>query len=224
MTDLLMITVAGAGVAYVISRISIYIHLRIFRSSDDDYVMVDVYLPHGMHLYTMKVPVIDLVIRNHFPWLESEIETKKGETRTHSLREQRFIKNLFNIYVKHPRKLNRLFRVYRYYQQMYCRFMHRVIKTICCEKFYWRTTLGSEDAAMTAMLSGMLWSVKAMILTFLQKRTNFTAKPVIKVQPSFEKQGFEMDFQCIFSIKLGNLINALKSAVYSKSKGVRSHV
>lgn len=224
MIDWLMVTVTGVGVAYVISRISIYIHVQLFRSSNDNFIMVDVYLPYGVHLYNMKVPILELVTRNNIPWLESEAETKQGETEKDSGREQRLIKGLVQIFVHQPRKLRRLLRVYRYYRRMYRRFMHRVIETVCCEKFYWTTSFGSDDAAVTAVLNGLLWSAKAMILTFLQKRTDFAAKPVVKVQPLFGQQKIEIEFRCIFSLKLGNLINALKSVVYSKAKGVRSNV
>ncbi|QJW48474.1 DUF2953 domain-containing protein [bacterium BFN5] len=224
MVDWLLATLTGFGVAYVISRVSIYIHLQFFRNSNDDFILVDVYLPHRIHLYSMKVPIIEIVNRNNIPWLESKIETEHGETKTHSHREQRFIKVLFDICIKHPQKMRRILKMLRYYQKIYCKFMHSIIKSIYCEKFYWKTTFGLEDAAATAILSGTLWSVKAMILTFLQKRTNFKTRPVIRVQPIFDQNKIEVDFQCIFSIKLGNLINASKFIFLSKDKEVQRHV
>ncbi len=224
MVDWLLLTITSFGVAFVISRISIYIHLKFLRNHDDDFIKVDVYLPHGILLYSMKVPVIEIVSRNYIPWLESEVKTKHGETKTHSRREQRFVKVFFDIYFKHPRKLQRLYKTFRYYQKLYFRFMHHIIQSICCEKFTWKTTFGFEDAADTAVLSGALWSVKALVVTFLQKRTNFTAKPIIKVQPVFGEKKLDIDFQCIFSIKLGHLINASKYVFFSKPKEVRRHV
>lgn len=219
MIDWLMVAVVGAGMLYLLGRLNIYLQLTVFRSDGDDFVGIRVYVLRGILLYSMKVSIIELVSQSAVPWLESKIETSHGKTQTHSRREQRFVKRLLKLGVEHPRKIQQFFRNLWYKQQRYCRFMHKIIQSVCCEKFYWRTTFGFEDAAATAMTTGVLWSSKALVLTFLQKRTRFTADAVMKVQPVFGQNKLELDFQCIFSIRLGNLINAVTSAIYDKKQG-----
>jgi len=220
MADWLIVILAGCTLAFVTTKVSVYIGLRYLRKGSDDFLAVNVFLPGNITLYSMKVPVIELTARKGLTWLEAEITANHGENETHSRREQRFVKNSFWIYLTQPRRLRKLLNSMRYYTRLYRRFMHKVIASICCERLYWKTTYGSEDAAITAIMTGVLWSIKAMIITFLKRRCNVTTKPVIEVIPVFDQAKVEVDFQCIFSIKLGNVIYASKSIYHSKAKEV----
>ncbi|MEG6585677.1 DUF2953 domain-containing protein [Dendrosporobacter sp. 1207_IL3150] len=221
MVDWLIVTIASFGIAFVISRVSIFIHLRFLRNCDDDFIKVDIYLPRNILLYSMKIPVIELVKHNNLPWIESEVKAEEGKTKTHVRREKRFVKVFFNIYFKHPRRFRKLMRKVRYYHRLYTRLMNEIIKAIYCEKFYWKTTFGCDDAASTAVVTGALWSVKSLLVNYLQSRTNFKEKPVVKVIPAFGQEKIDIELLCIFSIKLGNVIDASKRVLYTKAKEVK---
>jgi hypothetical protein len=171
--------------------------------------------------YQLKVPIIQLVERDHLLWLESAMETKEQSgDKTHVKREQRFMKEAMPIYLKQPREIQRIIGLSRYYARIYRSFMNRIITAIHCEQLHWKISYGSKDAAMTGIMAGLFGSVQAMVIGRLRKRVTFISRPVVQVRPIFGKTQLEIDFGCIFSIRLGNVITAMKSIFYSKTKEV----
>jgi hypothetical protein len=168
--------------------------------------------------YQLKVPIIQLIERNHLLWLESAMETKEQDgDETHVKREQRFLKEAMPIY---PREMQQIIGLSRYYARIYRSFMNRIIMAIHCEQLHWKISYGSKDAAITGIMAGVFRSVQAMIIGRLRNRVTFISRPVVQVRPIFGKTQLETDFGCIFSIRLGKVITAMKSIFYSKTKEV----
>jgi hypothetical protein len=86
--------------------------------------------------------------------------------------------------------------------------MNELFLSIQCNKFDCKTVYGSDDAALTSIISGGLWALKSIMVNKLKNRIHLVNKPLINVTPLFNQQKFELDFTCIFSIRLGNVINA----------------
>jgi len=90
----------------------------------------------------------------------------------------------------------------------------------------WQTSLGTGDAASTALLCGFLWSLKGTALGLLQSRTKVSEKNVVMaVLPSFKECKFQIFFQCILSMRVVHIIGAvyvLWREKIKRSKGVRS--
>lgn len=76
---------------------------------------------------------------------------------------------------------------------------------------FWKTKFGSEDAALTGALVGILWAFKSLLMNQLKRRIFSMGTLDIEVKPIFGSNQFEIDFQCIFSIRLGNVIKAFRS-------------
>ncbi len=114
-------------------------------------------------------------------------------------------------------KLKQAIKEFNYSFQTYCRVIDKVLKSATCEKFHWKTVYGLEDAASTGIIVGSLWAVKVFIISRLKRHVLFVTKPDIAVNPIFGRNQFEVDFQCIFSIKLGNVIKTIKS-IYNIKK------
>lgn len=199
---------AELTLVYLLSRIIIYIELKYLRNHGNDYIAVNIYVAKSILLYSMKVPVVEIVKHNELLWLETEIETRSGRDKTHIEREQRFAKNTFLIYLFNPRKLRRLFKLLRHYVKVYRRFARKIVSSLTCEHFYWKTRFGSDDAAMTGILTGGIWAAKGTLVTILKRRFEFISEPVITVIPVFGQECLEVDFQCIFSLQLGKVIRA----------------
>jgi hypothetical protein len=210
---------AAAVVGYAVSRIRIYITLRYRRVSTDDSVAVDVALLNNIIHYHIDIPVVRIAERYGLPWLESKLETGQGEVETKSRREQVFIKNTWDIYRFHPRKWRTLLRTLRYYTRLYKKFTGHILARMTCEKLFWRTRLGTEDAALTSLASGALWAFKSQVYVYLKRRVKFAVAPAFQVSPIFNAAAFDVEFECIFSIRLGNVINAMLSLVNFPLKG-----
>ena len=64
-----------------------------------------------------------------------------------------------------------------------------------------------KDAAVTGVISGILWAIKGQLITLLRnnmccKQTNLT------VVPYFNKQVFKTTLHCIIKVKIGYIIIA----------------
>jgi hypothetical protein len=195
----------------------IYINVTYKRNGANDYISVNVYTVKKLVAYEMEVPVIEIVENKGLSWLESTIKTVQDQDKTHRKREERFMKKTAKLYGKHPQKLGHAIKEFHYYTQMYCRVIDKVLMSATCERFYWKTMYGTEDAASTGIITGLLWAGKAFIINRLKKHILCVEKPIIAVTPIFGRNQFDVDFQCIFSIKLGNVIKTIKS-IYNIKK------
>lgn len=210
---------ATTVIGLAISRIRVVITMRYRRNGADDSLDIDVAMLNRLIHYQVNIPVVRIVERYGLPWLESQMETARDEIETHSKREQAFAKNTWDIYWRHPRKWRTLIRMFRYYTRLYKKFTGKILGQMSCEKLHWRTRLGTDDAAVTALASGALWAVKGQLYVYLKRRVKHAVAPVFHVTPLFNAKAFDMEFECIFSIRLGNVINAMLSLVNFSAEG-----
>lgn len=205
-----IITLANIVITCLLFYSKLYIALKYQRDGSNDYIGVDVYIFRRLLAYSMQVPMIELGDTKNPFWLKSKIKTGQKEDETHIKREQRFVKKNLKFYMLHPRRLRRVVRLVRFYTGLYCKVMEEITHSLQCDELHWKTAYGSEDAAITGIGTGVLWSVKALVITRLKKYVIVTKRPTIDVNPIFGHNSFKVDFQCIFSIRLGNVINAVR--------------
>ncbi|MCX7779843.1 MAG: DUF2953 domain-containing protein [Negativicutes bacterium] len=203
----------AAAIAYLLifflfSRINIYITLHYRRNQSDDYVAVEVRLLRNLMVYQVKVPVVKFT-RQDYTWLISEIRAGGREkTQTYPQREKRFVMRVLRFYIRHPRRIRKLFSTIRYYRRVLDHFMDRILQGMHCEYFEWRTRLGSEDAALTGVGIGAVWALKQLLLQHLSRRIGFDRKPLVSVTPAFGENRLDTELTCIFRLRLGNVIGA----------------
>jgi len=85
------------------------------------------------------------------------------------------------------------------------------LKYLQCEKFSYYVHIGVFNPAITAMLYGMFFTFKGLILQYLYKNVMFVATPEGIIKPNFTAKKEEVRINCIFSLKIGNVIYMLKS-------------
>lgn len=192
---------------YVLSRIHIYIFLTYRRQGKDDHIEVEVKTLGNLVMYQMKVPVIAITDQD-ISWFVSEVGAGKERAKTHPGREQRFVRKVLRFYGKHPRRIRNLVAMFRHYKQIYKGIMDKITSDMTCEAFYWRTRMGSEDAAVTAVFTGVLWVVKEWIIDSFRRHIPCSSRPVVSVVPVFGAAIFETELQCIFRVRLSHVISA----------------
>ena len=84
----------------------------------------------------------------------------------------------------------------------------------------WITEFGFEDAAITGITNGLLWSIKNTVLGILlnNRRVNDI---YINIVPDFEGKKFEMDFNCIIKNKTVYIIIVGLYVLITKKGGER---
>lgn len=90
-----------------------------------------------------------------------------------------------------------------------------------CEHIYWRTCLGTGDAASTAWLVGTLWAVKGAAFSLLRQHVHFVSRPRFVVEPLWNKSAFVLHIDCIFRFRIGEIILAwVRKRLRAWQKGV----
>ncbi|WP_100488861.1 DUF2953 domain-containing protein [Sporolactobacillus pectinivorans] len=79
---------------------------------------------------------------------------------------------------------------------------------LCLSHFLWRTSFGSGDARDTAILCGMIWSAKSMIMPLIGKMS--IDRPHVEVVPLFQEQRFASQFSCMMSLNVGEAISMMR--------------
>lgn len=83
----------------------------------------------------------------------------------------------------------------------------------------WQTNVGVGDAALTALLSGIIWTCKGTLLSLLQRRTRAQAEDVtVAVSPSFNRHEFRTFLQCIFSLRVAHIMYAQGLLLWRRRK------
>lgn len=215
----LALCMAAALLVIAAARLKLFISLSYRRQGEDDRLDIDVYALRKLISYHLEVPLVRLVRRGGLPWPESVIDTPGGQTETRAGAEQRFARNTWKIFRHHPRHWHYLLKQFRYYTRIYKRLIARILAAVACEKLTWRTGLGTGDAALTGIFAGLLWQLKTQTYAYMQRRLKNVARPSFRVSPLYAKEGVEIELECIFSIRLGNVINAIATVSRHLGRG-----
>lgn len=207
MMNWLIFSIASTLLMYSLLRIRMFIEVEYQRSGKDDNLVIKLYLLRGLLFYQLKVPIMEIVYDKNMMWLETKLKAETA-AKTHTKEEMRAFKRLVLIYVKHPRKLKRMLRLIKHLTRIYRQAMDKIISNLSCEKFYWETKLGFQDAELTGICTGYLWILKNIMVVRLSHKFQFNEQPIIKVVPQFGQDAASVKFHCIFSIRVGNVINA----------------
>ena len=90
-------------------------------------------------------------------------------------------------------------------------FHHWFISTLRhthCTKISWATDIGLDDAAETAITTGMIWGLKTSILGAFFHRIKLEAQPQLAVVPQFNQTMFRTHLDCSLMIRMGYALYA----------------
>lgn len=107
-------------------------------------------------------------------------------------------------------EIKRLQKLMRVYQPT----VNCFIRSLRCEHLIWTTEYGAEDAATTGFNLGLIWWIKTTALAAFHRKIFFKKyTPQIQVIPRFNYSCLNIEFHCIFAIKLGHIIIVWMKAV-----------
>lgn len=210
---------AAGLVCFFLARLRLFIAVDYHRRKANDQLNIEVYFPGRLIAYRLEVPLVQLSERGGLVWLESHLKVGREKAETHARAEQRFVGNTWDIFLHDPGHWRYLMRQFDYYTRIYNVFIGRVLAALVCEKLSWETRFGADDAAATSLMVGLLWFLKNQVYMQMKKRLKAVARPALAVTPLYTWVGLEVDFTCIFSIRLGNVINAAAGSIRQPRKG-----
>lgn len=193
---------AGLGLLLALVYFShIKIHFKYFRVQEDDTVSLEFFL-WGLIHHKVEVPVLILQkkLSGFTLTTRTELETGGDESREIMGKENKYE---FNSLQKIINKIQEWLPWLRdIWEDIEYLLGHLIV-----ERFRWRVSIGTPDAAVTGMVSGLIWGVMGnLISTFYRKIYPNHMRPELVVEPNFKKEGFSTSLDCIFKIRIGNIM------------------
>lgn len=191
-----------AGIGVLVWRSRITIKLFFSREQDNDQLYAEFRGLFGLARFRYEVPVNRLKNLQKGVQLQAESEWHAGKELTSEDKDklrnnrEKIIRNYreFKMLVDHVFDLHG--------------WIKDVLADVKCTGLRWKTYIGLEDAADTAVTVGVIWGLKASILGFACKYFCMKETPEVAVTPQFAQLQFSTQFQCILEFRLGNAIHA----------------
>ena len=156
----------------------------------------------GVIHYKLEMPVINL--RQKFSGIKvaarAEMETGGADSRELVGKHKKFtIESIEEAISK--------FRQWRPFLESIREDVAYFVRHIQINRFHWSSRIGAPDAAATGMLAGLAWTLMGGITTCVYRQAAPEwDRPVLAVEPDFRKQGLSTSLDCIFKIRVGNIM------------------
>ncbi|MGV3488669.1 MAG: DUF2953 domain-containing protein [Tuberibacillus sp.] len=82
----------------------------------------------------------------------------------------------------------------------------------------WATTIGMDDASITAMAVGVLWAIKGNIMGRLIDWLPKMERPTVDVRPAYQYFVFHTHLSCMITFRLGKTILAIYRIAKSRKR------
>ncbi len=115
-----------------------------------------------------------------------------------------------------PKKISKKFDVNQLKEGVWL-LIKLFFKSIILKKFKLHVREGTGDAYHTALLYGFLWTLTGFIPGRLFNNFDVEEKE-IRIDPDFEEKVWKLEFDCIFSLKIVNIITIVKEIIKLRLK------
>jgi hypothetical protein len=195
----------GLVILIVIAALSgVRTHIVYTRVHQDDHLNIEIKALFGLVRYCYSLPSIkfeglargisiETEHTSNIPIPNKQAQSSKGEINI----DQRAVLNWyekFNALIHHV-----------------VGFQHWLVNTLThtrCTRINWYTDIGLEDAAETAITTGLIWGLKTSILGVFFNKIKLEAQPQLSVIPQFNQSVFRTQFDCLLMIRMGYAIFA----------------
>jgi len=197
MLKFLIVILLLAALAALLYVMPIRIKLKTIRKDKDDLILVRVKTLYGIVNIKFEVPLLDIVFVNNKPALKYKAEIESNRTS------------------KLWKKISKIFTVDDFNNIK--KYFHHDPVFLKMMKDYWsaKTSVydftfilkyGLSDAALSAVLYGLAWTVLGAIMAIAKNNLNLSIKHLI-ITPCFDKETFNVELSCIIKFKFGDIIN-----------------
>ncbi|KXG76835.1 DUF2953 domain-containing protein [Thermotalea metallivorans] len=183
----------------ILSLMPIVIEIKMLKDKTNDAVICRFKTFFGLIQYKIEIPLIRWINRkNNSSVLEIDTEVESGKTEN---------------FIKDDKKLLNFAEIEEIQDQLahlyhgYYNIFSYIRKKIVLESLSWKTEFGIGDAAVTGILSGMLWGIKGTLFAIIQKHIH-PKNISFHVVPYFDQEIFQTRIHCIITLKIGYAIIA----------------
>ncbi len=84
-----------------------------------------------------------------------------------------------------------------------------LLSELTVSKIEWRTRLGTEDPAQTAILTGIAWGIKGAVVALLRQHIDVPQESLsLQIYPLFSKTALSTNFRCTLKARFGRVLLA----------------
>lgn len=185
---------------FFIGLTPIQARITVSRKDENDRIEVDLRALWGWIRFRYIIPFIQFRGLLQGTILESKTEDPKQNRTLSKKRKTVKLINGVNGRRKRKKKAGSF--------AVFSRWLVKTLKSVQCDKFEWKTEIGSKDAAVTAFATGLLWAIKSSLVGWCTAFIRFQHPPLISVSPVYNRDRFVTAGECILKIRLGNAIIA----------------
>ena len=182
-----------AMLVFFIVLIPVYIDVSFKMIDNDNKFLIKIVTLGGLVKYT----IID----------SKQLDEKRIEKKEKSISKENKAKKLYKNYDED-----------KYFTKEVIYYLWRKIKI---KKINWNTRLGIENAAVLGIMTGILWSIKGVIIGFILNN-KIVEDLYVDVVPVYNTNNIEISFNCIIKVKIVYIITASFYGPKTKIKGGES--
>jgi hypothetical protein len=185
------------------------IHIQIYykRAAKRDEAAFKVSALGGLLHYKINIPTLDFKDFDKGVKVESNYQTSTKKKKDVFINKE----NLEFWYEHFELLLHRI--------KNFHKSLRWFLSQVSCEKWNWKTNVGTGDAAEAGVLTGVIWGVKTTILGFISHSIQWKKSPELEVTPSFQSAVLETTFEAEFSFHLGSAVRFLLLLWFRFRKG-----
>lgn len=201
---------------FIILSFPLTVIIRYRRERENDDFTLDIHIFFNLFKIRIKIPFLQNSFIRFFSEIFAEVDLILNKIRVWKepveMEKEVKWKNI---------ELKRLKKISKYISDKEQAKIIFSSLNIRCKEVAWRTEFGLPDPALTGFTTGFIWSIKGIILFFLNEVICPIAGERLKfmVKPDFYHKRFETDFKGIFSFNTGNIILTVIRIVLYKIKG-----
>jgi hypothetical protein len=172
---------------------TVRIRFRYYRQGENDEVTVQFRMWAGLLRFQTRFPTIRLTAKG---WNVKESTGKKPPWHR-------------RIRWKTLRRAQREFTLLQQRVVDLYEVMRRFMAHVTCDRFIWKSGIGTGDAAETGVLAGLAWGVKTGLVAVFGSYIRWRARPHLDIVPHFQEHRLETELDCIIRFRLGHAILAM---------------
>lgn len=184
-------------IIYILINSRVNISLEYVRKGWTDYAVFSVCALGGLIKYKYQVSVVD-VSKDGIKFFRVKKEKKGKEEAQKKEKKKTGFDELYKKFVHLKEK-------YESYKHTIDRIRKYLKCKIKLEEFDFFFLLGTGDAYYTAILSGIVWALTGIISSSVFRNQELK-KQHVDVKTDFSRKRFNVNLNCIFSIKLVHII------------------
>jgi len=191
-----------------------YISIKLKRKKENDKIQVNFLLFKGLIKFGYEIPFIDIINKKGKTSLEvqNKKEVGEGENDINKKKNIVSVEKLIDIIDEIYENKHIIISIHNY-----------LYKKIEITKLNLETKIGLGDAALTAVSTGIVWSLKSTLISCilnLKKIKNIN----LEVVPAYNNTTLEIYLDCIIKLKIVYIIIAGINGLRAKLKGGEVHV